>query len=241
MFIQAGSYTSQPRRRSRAEHNGPMVAFDEALRATLRANLGAHGRRQEPLDGRRHAAVAVVVLDSDAERDDGDGLSAGEIDMSGVPGDSLDERGRPLDGRMVGVAGGAAFLLCRRPSTMRRHAGQWALPGGRLGDGETPLDAALRELDEELGVRLGPESVLGWLDDYVTRSATTSSTHPPARCCTSSERSRCAAGSGSGSITWRNRSSPGAENAGFNRRAWVGGRMLSRSIRVPRAEQANRA
>ena len=147
-----------------------MVAFDEALRATLRANLGAHGRRQEPLDGRRHAAVAVVVLDSDAERDDGDGLSAGEIDMSGVPGDSLDERGRPLDGRMVGVAGGAAFLLCRRPSTMRRHAGQWALPGGRLGDGETPLDAALRELDEELGVRLGPESVLGWLDDYVTRS-----------------------------------------------------------------------
>ena len=36
--------------------------------------------------------------------------------------------------------------------------------------GETPLDAALRELDEELGVRLGPESLLGWLDDYVTRS-----------------------------------------------------------------------
>jgi len=147
-----------------------MIDFNTALRASLSANLSAHPRHEEPLDGRRHAAVAVVVLDSDADRDDGDRLTTDQIDMSVVPGGSLDEHGRPLDGRMVGVAGGAAFLLCRRPMTMRRHAGQWALPGGRLGAGETPLDAALRELDEELGVRLGPESLLGWLDDYVTRS-----------------------------------------------------------------------
>jgi 8-oxo-dGTP pyrophosphatase MutT (NUDIX family) len=53
---------------------------------------------------------------------------------------------------------------------MSRHAGQWALPGGRIDAGETPLEAALRELDEELGVRLGPDSVVGWLDDYPTRS-----------------------------------------------------------------------
>jgi len=144
--------------------------FDERLLARLRANLQAHPRREQPLDGRRHAAVAIVVLDSDVDRDDGDPLAAPDIDMSGVPGDPRDEHGETLDGRMVGVAGGAAFLLCRRPSHMRRHAGQWALPGGRLAAGETPLDAALRELDEELGLRLGPESVVGWLDDYVTRS-----------------------------------------------------------------------
>ena len=145
-----------------------MIPFDESLRARLDMNLRAHERRIQPLDGRRHAAVAIVVLNSDAERHDGDPVRG--IDMSGIPGDPRGADGRPLDGRMVGVSGGAAFLLCRRPSSMRRHAGQWALPGGRLDGGETPLDAALRELEEELGLRLNAQSVVGWLDDYATRS-----------------------------------------------------------------------
>ena len=145
-----------------------MVPFDESLRARLDMNLRAHERRIQPLDGRRHAAVAIVVLNSDAERHDGDPVRG--IDMSGIPGDPRGADGRPLDGRMVGVSGGAAFLLCRRPSKMRRHAGQWALPGGRIDGGETPLDAALRELEEELGLRLKAQSVVGWLDDYATRS-----------------------------------------------------------------------
>jgi len=147
-----------------------MVPFTADLRRRLQTALGAHERREHPLEGRRHAAVAVVLVDSDGTRHDGDPLSASDIDMSVVPGDLDAAERRRLDGRMIGVAGGAAFLLCRRASRLRRHAGQWALPGGRVDDGETPLDAALRELDEELGLRLAPDSVVGWLDDYPTRS-----------------------------------------------------------------------
>lgn len=63
-----------------------------------------------------------------------------------------------------------AFLLTRRASSLRAHRAQWALPGGRCDAGETPLQGALRELKEELGLDPGPDSVLGMLDDYPTRS-----------------------------------------------------------------------
>ena len=44
--------------------------------------------------------------------------------------------------------GGAAFVLTRRAARLRAHGGQWALPGGRLDEGETPARAALRELSD---------------------------------------------------------------------------------------------
>jgi 8-oxo-dGTP pyrophosphatase MutT (NUDIX family) len=63
-----------------------------------------------------------------------------------------------------------ALLLTLRAASLRAHRGQWALPGGRCDEGETPVAAALRELHEELGLELGPDDVLGLLDDYPTRS-----------------------------------------------------------------------
>jgi 8-oxo-dGTP pyrophosphatase MutT (NUDIX family) len=67
-------------------------------------------------------------------------------------------------------AAGTALLLTLRAAGLRAHRSQWALPGGRCDEGETPVEAALRELHEELGLELGPDDVLGPLDDYPTRS-----------------------------------------------------------------------
>jgi 8-oxo-dGTP pyrophosphatase MutT (NUDIX family) len=71
---------------------------------------------------------------------------------------------------VTGDLGEAAFLLTRRTAGLRAHPGQWALPGGRVDDGETPSAAALRELAEEVGLRLPSSAVIGMLDDYRTRS-----------------------------------------------------------------------
>lgn len=64
----------------------------------------------------------------------------------------------------------AAIIVTRRAHTLRAHTGQWALPGGRIDPGETPREAALREMQEEINLALGADRILGVLDDYVTRS-----------------------------------------------------------------------
>jgi 8-oxo-dGTP pyrophosphatase MutT (NUDIX family) len=86
----------------------------------------------------------------------------------------------PLEGRRAaavaialsgdGGDGGLAIWLTRRTSRLRSHPGQFALPGGRFDNGEDAVDAALRELQEELGVTAVRSQCLGLLDDYPTRS-----------------------------------------------------------------------
>jgi mutator protein MutT len=91
----------------------------------------------------------------------------------------FERRSAPLgDRRAAAVAvvvvpdaeGRAAVVLTLRAAGLRRHGGQWALPGGRLDPGETPETAALRELAEEVGLTLTVDHLLGRLDDYPTRS-----------------------------------------------------------------------
>jgi 8-oxo-dGTP pyrophosphatase MutT (NUDIX family) len=71
---------------------------------------------------------------------------------------------------VAGAGDDTAFLLTRRAAGLRAHRAQWALPGGRCDVGETQIQAALRELHEEVGLALDEDSVLGLLDDYPTRS-----------------------------------------------------------------------
>lgn len=62
------------------------------------------------------------------------------------------------------------FLLIHRPSNMRAHPGQIAFPGGKLDPGETPVEAALREAWEELGIHIDDVRVIGTSDRYQTGS-----------------------------------------------------------------------
>ncbi len=119
---------------------------DLTLRERIVANLAAFDARRTAVDDAHHAAVAVTVTDV--------GFGA---DLPGLPvHDAWQSH--------------AALLLTRRAATLRKHAGQWAFPGGRLDPGETPVQTALREMREEVAVALEEERVLGLLDDFVTRS-----------------------------------------------------------------------
>ncbi|WOB07556.1 CoA pyrophosphatase [Piscinibacter gummiphilus] len=125
----------------------PDLPRDDALRARIERHLRAFDVQAAPAGGTLPtAAVALAIVD--------EGLGA---DLRGLP-------------KPAAWSTQAALLLTRRSAQLRRHAGQWALPGGRLDAGETPEQAALREMAEEVNLVLDERAVLGRLDDFVTRS-----------------------------------------------------------------------
>jgi len=65
---------------------------------------------------------------------------------------------------------GPTVLLTRRADTLNSHTGQVAFPGGRLDPGETAVEAALREADEEVGLDPGRVRLIGLMDPYETGS-----------------------------------------------------------------------
>lgn len=112
---------------------------------------------------RERVTAALAVLEPRA---------ASEADRSGRRAAAVTVTLLPVPGATgTGpLADELAFVLTRRARSLRAHSGQWALPGGRIDPGETPEQAGRREVAEEVGLHLGPETVLGVLDDYPTRS-----------------------------------------------------------------------
>lgn len=119
---------------------------DDALRRQLAERLAAWPRHAPDESGLKRAAVALAVTD--------EGPGSGLWGLAKTGHWSTE----------------AALILTRRARHLRRHAGQWALPGGRIDDDETPEQTALRELAEEVGLQLTEADVLGRLDTFVTRS-----------------------------------------------------------------------
>ena len=119
---------------------------DPALRDLITTHLRRFALQPAVATGHRRAAVALAVVQ------EGTGAN-----LPGLPAPA-------------GWSREAALLLTLRQASMASHAGQWALPGGRIDEGETPEQAALRELAEEVGLRLDGAAVLGRLDDFITRS-----------------------------------------------------------------------
>ena len=64
---------------------------------------------------------------------------------------------------------GAAVLLTERASGLRQHSGQIAFPGGKMDpEDSTPLETALREAEEEIGLDRRHVRPLGYLDAYLS-------------------------------------------------------------------------
>lgn len=120
--------------------------LDRSLCERITANLAAFEVSARESSGRARAAVAFTLVDCSEP-----------AAIANIPH-------RPEH------AGEAAFILTTRAPRLSSHAGQRAYPGGRIDPGETAEQAALRELEEEVGLSLGPGAVLGRLDDYATRS-----------------------------------------------------------------------
>lgn len=119
---------------------------DEKFLDEIKSNLSDFDAATIEEHDLKAAAVAVIVCD----------LAYG----SGVSGMSSYQTSQT----------DAALLLTKRSSKLRRHAGQWSLPGGRVDAGETLEETAIREVHEEINLKLNPDQIIGRLDDFETRS-----------------------------------------------------------------------
>lgn len=91
-------------------------------------------------------------------------------DIAPVPGERAPRPAAVLLAFGADEEGRLAVVLTERSAHLSAHAGQVALPGGKIEPGETPAEAALREAEEEVGLARDATAPLGLVETYVTRS-----------------------------------------------------------------------
>ena len=119
---------------------------DLVLKNLISNRLNSFNAHSHPTEGLRRAAVALVIVD----------VRQNPAMYNIAFDDSMRSE--------------CALVLTERAAKLNRHSGQWALPGGRIDAGETPEETALRELEEEVNLKLGQDQIIGRLDDFTTRS-----------------------------------------------------------------------
>lgn len=72
---------------------------------------------------------------------------------------------------LLGETSSPRLLLTRRALNLKSHAGEMSLPGGKIDGLETPLEAAIRECHEEIGVESSHLSVVGKITELQTMSS----------------------------------------------------------------------
>ena len=113
------------------------LTVDDQLRQHITENLKRLDTRSIDIANKKHAAVSLTIINRQID------ANIGNIPFE--PSD-IDQ---------------AALILTIRTSRLRHHAGQRVFPGGRIDAGETPEQTALRELQEEVGLQIDPEYILG--------------------------------------------------------------------------------
>ncbi len=76
----------------------------------------------------------------------------------------------PLGG-VHGPGAGAHVVLTRRTWGLRTHRGEVSFPGGRIDDGESAIDGARREAEEEIALDRSLVEIIGELDHLATVSS----------------------------------------------------------------------
>ena len=61
-------------------------------------------------------------------------------------------------------------MLTQRSENLRHHANEWSLPGGKTETGENNFDTALRESDEEVGLKSHHIERIGQLENFKSKN-----------------------------------------------------------------------